>query len=188
MATTKDYLENAKWIKRINEYFDQIDLDKDGYVSEKDYFVLIDNIAKVVTDRPEMIAKAREAMLLITKELGITGSMKVDKETYYKPIAEMAVAEVARSKRGEETLLDNFYDAWFDVVDKNHDGYLSWDEFKVMMVTANFGEDAAKATFALMDEDKNEKIDRKEFVRANFNFWFGLDDSESQGLYGDRFE
>ena len=188
MATTKDYLENAKWIKRIDEFFHQLDVTKDGYISEEDYLIPIDNIAKVVTDRPEMITKVRKAMLEFTKAIGITGSMKVGKPKYRELIAGMAVAEVARLKRGEKTLLDIYIDALFDVVDKNHDGYLTWDEYKVMMVAANFGEDAAKATFALMDQDKNEKIDRKEFHRANFNFWFGLDDSESQGLFGDRFE
>ena len=65
---------------------------------------------------------------------------------------------------------------------------MTWDEYKVVLIAGDIGEDAAKATFALLDKDKNGKIDRSEYRRANFNFWFGLDDPKSQGLYGDRYE
>ena len=70
-------------------------MDKDGYVSEEDYLIMINNIAKVVTDRPEMIAKVRQAILAVTKELGISGSMKVDKQKFRELAAGMAIVEAA---------------------------------------------------------------------------------------------
>ena len=124
MATTKDYLENTKWIKRTDLFFHQLDVDKDGYISEEDFLIgMIDNIAKVVTDRPEMVTKVRQAVLAFTKELGITQSMNVDEQKYRELAAGMAIVEGARVKRGEETLTDIYIDALFDLVDKNHDGY-----------------------------------------------------------------
>ena len=96
MATTKDYLENTKWIKRIDAFFHQLDVDNDGHVSEKDYLTMVDNITKVVSDCPELVIRnVREAILAVTKELGITGTMKVDKRKYRELAAGMAIAEAA---------------------------------------------------------------------------------------------
>ena len=69
MATVKDYLKCPKWVKRVGEAFHVLDVDKKGYITEEDFMRPINELAKVVTDRPELIAKAREAGIEFAKAL-----------------------------------------------------------------------------------------------------------------------
>ena len=99
MATVQDYLKNAKWIKRINEFFDQLDVNKSGYLSREDWLICIDDLEKVITDRPVLIAKAREVTLEYMDVLGLTEGMKADKQKFQELAAAMSIAETARLKR-----------------------------------------------------------------------------------------
>ena len=80
---------------------------------------------------------------------------------------------------------NNYY---FDVLDKKHDGYVTWDEYKIVMEVGGYDEEAGRVTFNLLDKDKSGKIDRKEFTDADIKFWFTLDDAETRGMYGAKFE
>ena len=188
MATVQDYLKNAKWVKRINVCFDQFDLNKSGYISREDFLIGVDNLAKVVTDRPALIAKAREATMEYADALGLTEGVKADKEKFLELAAAMSIAEIARVKKGEKSLIEIFDNVFFDVVDRNHDGYLTFDEYKVLMTAGNYDDDAAQGAFALLDKNKNGKIERSEFTAADVKFWCSLDDTDTEGMFGEKYE
>ena len=86
------------------------------------------------------------------------------------------------------TSFENYLNAVFDVVDKNHDGFVTFEEYKILMEASNFGEEAAKTAFNLLDKNKNGKIERNEFLSSHLTFWFSLDHPDTKGMYGDRFE
>ena len=188
MATVQDYLKNAKWVKRMNECFDQLDVNKSGYLSREDWLIHVNNLAKVVTDRPALIAKAREVTLEYTDALGLTEGVKADKQKFLELAAAMSIVEIAKVKKGEKSLIEIFDNALFDVVDRNHDGCLTFDEFKVMMKAGNFDDDVAPAIFALLDKNKNGKIERSEYIAADIKFWCNLDDPDTQGMFGEKYE
>jgi len=188
MATVEDYLKNAKWVKRIGELFDRVDRNKDGYVSQEDWLRFPDELAKAVPDRPAENTKFRELMMEVTREMGLPEGVKLDKQKYMGLAAAMAVAEVGKIKRGEQPLMEKLDQASFDVVDRHHDGNITWDEYQLLMKSGNFGEDAAKAAFDFLDRNKNGKIDRKEFAAANTQFWCYLDSPDTEGMLGDKFE
>ena len=48
----------------------------------------------------------------------------------------------------------------------------TFDEYKTYIKAGNFPEDAAKATFTLLDKDKCGKIDRKEYISFLSSFAF----------------
>ena len=123
-----------------------------------------------------------------TAALGLTEGVEVDKQKYLEGAAAMKVAELARLKRGEGSLLERLDNSWFDIVDTNHDGHVTFEEYKVLMKASNFDLESAKATFALLDKNKKGKLERKEFISAHFKFWFELDDPDAQGMFGDKFE
>ena len=62
-----------------------------------------------------------------------------------------------------------------DIVDRNHDGNLGWDEYKSIMDVSGFDEATTKAAFDMLDKNKNGKIDRKELAAADLQFWMGLE-------------
>ena len=81
MVTVEDYLKSPKWVKRVTGTFHlMIDVDNKGYATEGDFLRPINELAKVFMDRPELIAKAREARLEFTKHLGVSGSAKVEQK------------------------------------------------------------------------------------------------------------
>ena len=188
MATVQDYLENDKWVKRIDGLFTTFDVNKDGYVSAEDWMITVDNFEKDASDRPEAIAKLREATLDFTTALGLTEGVKADKKKFRELEAAFCLAQAEKMKRGEMTSLDKFTNALFDFVDKNHDGCLTFEEYKMIVVSSNFDEEAAKATFNMLDKNKNGKIERKEYLASSVKFWCTLEDSDTKGFFGDKFE
>ena len=91
--------------------------------------------------------------------------------------------ELAKYKRGEETLFEKFSNASFDVVDHNHDGNITWQEYWIVAKANGFDEPSARGAFDAMDLNKNGKIDRKECVTTELKYWLNLDDKDSDELF-----
>ena len=100
----------------------------------------------------------------------------------------MAVAEHAKQVRGGKVSLAKVNDAMYDVLDINRDGTVSLDEFTtVMKIVYRCDAKEAEATFRLID-NKNGKIECKELTDYELKFWFDLNDEESKGFYGAKYE
>ena len=188
MATVEDYLKNKKWVKRLSEAFVQLDIKKEGYVSRENWLDIVDNIAKVVTDRPALIARLREVSLEFTTAVGLTEGVRANKKKFLELMASMALTEIAKVRRGEASLVKEMNNAFFDVVDRTYDGYVTWDEYQIVMKAGNFSPDAIESSFTLLDKNKIGKIKRKDFIDADFKFWLHLDDPDTRGMFGDKFE
>ena len=174
--TVDDYMNNAKWVGRIKAAFDMIDINKNGTVEDGDWKKWIENIKKDVNPDAALLDKLTEAMANYTTAMGVTPGKKLNKDEYVKAMAQMGVAENARKAKGERTLGSYLNDAWHDVVDKNHDGFVTLDEFRTIMKACNIEKtEVADARFNAIDKDKNGKVDRKELLEAEEKFWFGLD-------------
>ena len=78
--------------------------------------------------------------------------------------------------------------AIFHVLDQNHDGSISWDEYKVWMAATGFDEEVAHVTFKFLDINKCGEIDRKVYSTDNIKFWCTLEDTDTRGMYSDKFE
>ena len=188
MATVQDYLNNAKWVRRISQMFTDTDVDKNGYVSVADFIKFVDNLAKEAPDRPDLITKLRAVMVEWAAAIGIKEGIKASKQEYLKLMAAMAVSENAKVKRGEKSLIYKLDNALFDVVDVNHDGNITLNEYKLVMKAFNLDEASSEAGFAAVDKNKNGRIERNEFIETEFKFWFSLDDPDAQGILGEKFE
>ena len=188
MVTVQDYLNNDEWVKRIDGIFSVHDANKDGYVSAEDWMIAADNLEKKASDRPDAIAKLREATLEFTTAMGLTEGVKANKKKYRELLAVFCLAESEKIKRGEMGPLKKFIKASFDFFDKNHDGYVTFEEYTLWMDVSNFGEEAAERTFNLLDKNKSGKIDRNEYLPYILRFWCTLDDPDTQGMLGARFE
>ena len=187
MASAQDYLKNDKWVKRVEQIFDRYK--KDGYITRVGYAEAhLQGLDKAAPDRSEQIAKLRELMNEQCDAIGLVEGMKANKEKFKEVGAVFAVAEAARFAKGELTLMQKTFHALFDVLDKNSNGYLSFDEYKVLMEACDAGEDEARAAFNLLDKDKNGRIDRKEYAASALKFFTQLDNQDTDGLFGPKFE
>ena len=188
MATAADYLSNSTWMHRMTVCFQQLDVDQDGLVGHDESEAWINAVdAEVKPDRPlvdKLLAMNEEFVI----GMGIKKGEKVTLEQFLKGCSELAVGEVAKKRRGQPVLLNSLTSAWFDVIDTDHDGCVSLEEFRTMMKSMDFGASAADESFKVVDTNKNGKIEREELTDQMFKFWFTLDDKFTRGMFGERFE
>ena len=162
-------------------------MNKNGYLSREDWQLSVNNLAKALPDRQAEIAKLRAITIEYADSMGITG-VKVDKVKFREIAAALSLAEIGRRDRGEMTMAEKVGNAAFDLLGHNHDRSISLDEYKIGMAASGFDEGVAKVTFNFLDKKKSGEIDRKEYSAANAKFWCTLDDPDTQGMYGDKFE
>lgn len=187
--TVDDYLNDATWVARMKSLFDFVDLNKNGTMEVDDWIRYVDNINREVKPDPKLYENLRQAMLNNIAAMGVLPGKKLTKDEYVKNIAEMAIKENAKRSRGERTYLDILEDAWYDTVDTNHDGFITLEEYRIVMKACNFSPEEVDAGFCAMDTNKNGKIERKELVEHELNYWFGLsDDQASKGMFGAKFD
>lgn len=188
-ATVEDYLKNENFVKRITESFSQLDREKNGYVSRNDYQLGIDKLAELVPDRPELVDKARKVTAEFCDVFGLTEGVKADKNKLIELAAAMGLAELQRVVKGEETITSKVHNAIFDIVDKDHDHrYVTLEEYKIFMEASDHSPEVAEATFNLLDKNKDGKIERKVLIDSAIKFWCDLDDQETKGMFGDRYD
>ena len=173
--TVDDYLNNEKWVTRVKQAFDRFDINKNGTLEEADLMRLVENIKKDVNPDPALLDNLTKAMGNYTTAMGLAAGNKHSKDEFLKASAEMAVAEKARKAKGEKTLGNFVNEAWHAVVDKNHDGFVTKDEYRTIMKASNFNAEMADKRFDAMDTNKNGKIELKELHEAEEKFWFDLD-------------
>lgn len=173
--TVDDYMKNEKWTTRIKASFDVVDINKNGTVDADDWQRWVENIKAKVNPDAALLEKLKKAMTDYTAGMGVTGDKKLDRDQYVKAMAEMAVAENAKRAKGETTLRDAVNNAWYDVVDKNHDGSVTKEEFCAIMEACNVKPEVAEQRFNAIDTNKNGKIDRKELSDFQYKVWFGLE-------------
>ena len=180
-AKPEDYLKNEKWVKRIEASFK--DTSKDGYLSREELYTTADKLAEAVPDCPKEVAKLRKVIGEYCNDFGIPEGGKVDKDKFIQLSAAFVVEQMNVAAKGRETGIEKFDNAAFDVVDRNHDGTISWEEYKTMMAAYNMSEEAARVSFDMLDKNKDGKIERKEFHDSNHKFWCSLEE-RADGLFG----
>lgn len=187
MATVQDYLQNPSWVHRMEQLFDVLDTNKNGYLTVEDTQLAADKIEKEVKPAANLMAALRARNEDIYAAIGVVSGKQTTKDEFIKGVAALAIVEKARKEKGEETLLHKVNNAWYDVVDINHDGCVRLDEWRVVLRASNM-EGAADEIFKALDKNKNGKIERKELSDNDFKFWYVLDDPDTSGMFGDKYE
>ena len=163
MPTAQEFLNDPAWVSKWKNAFDNVyDADKNGYLTQSDFLRIRDRYAAIVTDRPDILKIFEEALLELAKVYGVTGQeSKVDWDTALQSVAKYAEIESAKIEKGEETLFHKVENASFDLVDQNKDGYVSWEEYLVVMKAWNHSEDTARSIFDRWDKRKDTTRPKK---------------------------
>lgn len=156
-----------------------VDYNKDGFLSVEDWELWVDNIERDVNPDPNLIDTLRTRMREYCAGMGITPGVKATMGEFIKGMAAMAERERAKRLRGDETLLERLNHAWYDVVDTNHDGCVTLEEYRKVLKACNLDPSTADQSFKVIDKNQNGKIERSELTNFEFQFWFMLDDEDS---------
>ena len=187
--TVDDYLNNGTWVARIKSLFDFVDLNKNGTLEVDDWIRYVDNVNREVKPNPKLYENLRQAMLNAIAAMGVLPGKKLTKDEFVKNFAEMAVTDSKKRSRDEKTYIGILENAWYDTLDINHDGFVTLDEYRIVLKAWGFTPEEVEAGFSAMDTNKNGKISRKEFVDHVLDYWFGLsEDQARKGMFGARYD
>ena len=187
--TVDDYLNNGTWVARIKSLFDFVDFNKNGTLEVDDWIRYVDNVNREVKPNPKLYENLRQAMLNAIAAMGVLPGKKLTKDEFVKNFAEMAVTDSEKRSRDEKTYIGILENAWYDTLDINHDGFVTLDEYRIVLKAWGFTPEEVEAGFSAMDTNKNGKISRKEFVDHVLDYWFGLsEDQARKGMFGARYD
>ena len=177
-------------MKRVGEFFDQVDLNKDGYLSMEDYDIWIENLKKEVKADPALMEKTiKEIREFWGENVGLKPGVKLTKEQYLDVMAEVCLrAKTDYEKGNRDSSFFHYQNVIFDVVDTNRNGFIELEEYEKLMSASYFGKDVAKIAFDAIDTNHDGKLSREELMDFNQKFWLFPDNEETAGLFGQRYE
>lgn len=184
------FKNSPQWVKRMEQFFIQSDLDKNNRLSIEDFELWDANLRKeIVKADPALLEKLHEATRVYWEEAcGLKPGVQLTKDQFVDRMSEVAAAE--RDRYDGQKVSPRFFqvaDALYDVADTNRDGFLTVDEYEKVLKATHFDAGTAKIIFDVIDENHDGKISRQELKNYNFNFWF-VPDSKLAGMYGAKYE
>ncbi len=67
------YKNSPKWVKRMEELFDQSDLNKNGTLSIEDFYIWIEQLEKEVKPEKALLTKLRQKCKAFWENVGLVG-------------------------------------------------------------------------------------------------------------------
>ena len=177
-SAAQDFLNSKSWCYKVEEFvFKKADIDGDGYISPEDRknagIRFIDYAQKQGIDKMALEAHkvATEALM---SAYG-TESDRVSKNDFLKKVAELAIADLEKIKKGEEPQLVKSARPLFDVMDTDKDGFVSLEDFKLGYVAIGWDAVSAENAFKFLDGTNSGKVSHEEFVKSSSDFWYKID-------------
>ena len=98
-----------------------------------------------------------------------------------------AECEKERNKRGEQTYIALLGNAYFDVLDKDNDGIVNFDEVETMMKAFAVPPVAAHTFFEKADVNGDGKLQREEMHKLFSKFWLEEYNAHYDGIYAYKY-
>ncbi len=165
------------WIKKLHTAALAQDVDKDGFVTRKDFDTII-QYYKDTGAPPEHVKNLRENFDKLYVVWGLTDeNRKVTVEDF---------VEMWREKVDEIfALADDIISGWFKQVDINADGKISIEEWLIHNAALKLDSETAKKSFEAMDTNGDGVVSAEEFKAYHFEFFFSAEDKlKSSILFG----
>lgn len=172
-----DLTKNKKWVTAMEEYFDVIDINKNGYICIEEVLKWSDNMKELCKVTSDEVKNFQDSLKEFYEAIGLLPEKHVTKQEFVEGVNRLSEVELKRKRSGEETLHEKLGNAMFDVVDTNDDGTVTLDEVKTAMKVFNVMDEAkAEGWFNKADKNENGRVERKELIKIDFDFWFGPKD------------
>lgn len=159
----------------MEKSFARTDSNHNNYLTLQDFeHGWVDSIQKSIPADSSLIQKLRDATLEYWGHVLKPGD-QLTKEQFVERMAEFGALEKTRHDEGKDPMVFKMVNAMFDVVDTNHDGCLTLDEYEKLLVAINFPTGTAKIVYDAIDTNHNDKLSRQILLEYNYSFWFTLD-------------
>lgn len=184
MSIAVDLTKNKMWVNRMSEFFNSVDLNKNG-------FLTIDEMLKWAANMQEMCKASDLKMTNLRFQIqqfwgaaGLKPGVKMTKNAFIEGMNRLAQEELERKQGGQRTRHEQLNNAFIDVMDINNDGTVTLDELKIMMKACDMDPSGADSWFNAADYNKNGKVERQELNGCEFDFWFRPESEENSDMFG----
>ena len=160
--------------KKLRNYARTRDLNKDGFVTRRDYEQIVERF-KELSAPPEHIMATVRYLETLCSALGLTDNSK---SLTYDQFADVYVANLGVIAK--ETIA--YMKSCFDAADANKNGVITIDEWEVIMKGLGFDTAHAKVTFDAMDIDKDGVITAGEFTEYHYEFFCSNQDTLNSSI------
>jgi len=155
------------WVSKMKTYFQRIDFDKDGAITQKDF----EGMAERFVSREKLDAvKGAElkAKLIQVWEKYLkdsNNSQALDQDAFINTLKKQVSDPALR-----ETLAGPL-PLFFSAVDANADGNIQAEEFELFFDIIGLDKSLAAASFAAIDTNSDGQLSLEEFVAAGVDFF-----------------
>eukprot|EP00731_Ephydatia_muelleri_P032648 Em0024g192a len=157
---------NSAWVKKMTARFHALDLNKDGVLTKADF--------DIFTERTIQIGKLSEAQAERNWKLHNEIVSVFGGENLKLTLADFIQAQAKYSTGDYPSMVANKF---FDVIDTDGDGIISYTEWTVYFECIGVDVKHARPCFDALDTNKDGKLSRSEFVDATINFHRCTDES-----------
>ncbi len=185
--TSENFLSSEVWVARMKTYFKLMDVNGDRVLSLLDYETIADRFIQIQGD-----SSNSEVIKDLFKNLFknfVAGGAAVDANTTIGE--EEFISNAAKGVSVVESAIESGRrknEVFFDLVDTNHSGEISYEEYRKYLAIYSGGDDPerAKKAFESLDVDGDGSITRNEFIEGHVRYWFTLpsDQADNPLPYG----
>ena len=177
MPTKQDFLADSNWVNRVNTAFATKDLNRHGFVTRDEWLEPVRKAARMVPDSPALLKALEDANVELLDVLGLGQGQQADKEKHLNLVATMLGA-------GKTEPMMKVVQAWFDFLDTKQKGFLTIDDYTILMKVNGLADpvEAAKAAFRTLEKADENKLTREEMARAHVKFWLFLESKNTATL------
>lgn len=161
------------WVRKMKTYFQRIDFDKDGSITQKDFEGMADRFVKF-EKLDEAKGKELKAKLIQVWEKYLSEANKgqaLNQETFIAALKKQVADPTLRQTLAGPLPL------FFSAVDANADGSIQSDEFELFFEILGLDKSMAPSTFKAIDTNNDGALSLDEFVAAGVDFFTSEDEN-----------
>jgi Ca2+-binding EF-hand superfamily protein len=167
------------WVRKMKTYFQRIDFDKDGAITQKDFEGMAERFVSA-----EKLDKTRGEDL--RKKLLQVWEKYLHDAKDGQAINESTFIDTLKKQVSEPSLRDALagpLPLFFSAVDANADGMIQSEEFELFFQIIGLDPKMAPATFKAIDTNNDGSLSLDEFVTAGVDFFTSEDENSPNKLF-----
>jgi Ca2+-binding EF-hand superfamily protein len=167
------------WVRKMKTYFQRIDFDKDGAITQKDFegmaerFVTAEKLDKVKGE------ELRKKMLQVWEKYlkRVKDGNAINQDTFIATLKQQVTDPTLREALAGPLPL------FFSAVDANSDGMIQSEEFELFFSIIGLDPKMAPSTFKAIDTNNDGSLSLDEFVTAGVDFFTSEDEKSPNSLF-----